>query len=201
MYFDNFDLVGKTLFQAGLNSSHSGNISVIDRKQNTVYIKRSGAMLHSLKMNDIVAVDINTLENSEYASSELPAHIALYKNTKANAIVHCHPPIAIGLSMARTECKIAPAFGPYGGARKFINIPLEDVESKFHLKYVPITKEISYGNDLAQVIHNYFKEGINTVIARGHGSFSIGETLEECLHYATTLEQACKIFVTVKSLS
>lgn len=200
MYFDNFDLVGKTLFQAGLNSSHSGNISVFDRKQNTIYIKRSGAMLHSLKINDIVAVDINTLENSEYASSEAPAHISLYKNTKANAIVHCHPPTAIGISQAKSKFKISE-FGPSAGGIMYNSIPLYDVESLYHLKYVPITAESSYGKDLANVLPQYFVAAANTVVVRGHGSFSIGESLEECLHYSTILEQACKIFIISKQLT
>src|SRR4030067_2947613 len=139
MYFENFDLIGKTLFQAGLNSSHSGNISIFDRGQNTVYIKRSGAMLHALKMTDIVAVDINTLENAEFASSELPAHIAIYENTDATAIVHCHPPTAVGVSLAENKTSITE-FGPVvGWGFSYNKIPLADVEAKYHLKTVPIT--------------------------------------------------------------
>lgn len=190
MYFDNFDLVGKTLFQAGLNSSHSGNISIFDRKQNIVYIKRSGAMLHALKENDIVKVYLDTMKNSELASSELPAHIAIYENTNASAVVHCHPISAVALSLLNM----------------YTFMPLKDVESIHHLKKVPITTEMSHGENLAENIFAYFdnriyKTNINTVVVRGHGSFSIGETLEECLHYVTTLEQACKIFITMKSLS
>lgn len=199
MYFDNFDLIGKTLFQAGLNSSRSGNISIFDRKTNTIYIKRSGAMLHALKITDIVAVDITTLENSEWASSELPAHIALYKNTDASAIVHCHPPTAVGISLAEGKVMFTE-FGPAGGRQNYNNIPLIDVESKYHLKTVPITPVSAYGKGLATALPPYFNNDSNTVVVRGHGSFSIGETLEECLHYATTLEQACKIFVTMNNL-
>lgn len=192
MYFDNFDLVGKTLFQAGLNSSHSGNISIFDRKQNTVHIKRSGAMLHALKTSDIVAVDIDTLENSDLASSELPTHITIYKNTDANAIVHCHPPTAIGISIIKLNTDEAPYLVKI--------IPLRDVEAIYHLKKVPITKELAYGKELADTLPAYFTKDVNTAVVRGHGSFSIGDTLEECLHYATTLEQACKIFVTMSNL-
>lgn len=189
MYFENFDLVGKTLFQAGLNSSHSGNISIFDRKQNIVYIKRSGAMLHALKENDIIKVYLDSMLNYELASSELPAHIAIYKNTNANAIVHCHPINAVALSLMNA----------------YTFIPLKDVESIYHLKKVPITVEAWYGESLAKNIFAYFNNAlyntsINTVVVRGHGSFSIGETLEECLHYATTLEQACKIFVAMNNL-
>lgn len=194
MYFENFDLVGKTLFQAGLNSSHSGNISVFDRSTNIVYIKRTGTMLHALKISDIVTVDIDTLENAEHASSELPAHIALYKNTKANAIVHCHPPTAIGLSLQRKFID-----NDYSTDYRYSEIPMEDIESNYHLKNsVFITKEVAYGKPLSIILPKYFNQN-NTIIARGHGSFSIGKTLEECLHYATTLEQACKIFVTMKN--
>ena len=166
-----FRNIGHHLLLMGMNSSHSGNISVCDGE--TVYIKRTGAMLGMLSEEDIVEVPIGEAQSSD-ASLEYPLHREIYLQTKRRAVIHCHPPHAISLSLSCDE--IVPV----------------DLEGRHHLKSVPVVLQ---GDDTVKNVAACLKEGSMVAAVRGHGIFSVGDTLEEALHYASTLEMSSKIIV------
>ena len=96
--------------------------------------------------------------------------------TPALAIVHCHPRAAIAFSLSREE--IVPV----------------DNEASYLLKKVPVIwEEFASGspemaNKLAAALQQY-----KIVLLRGHGSFAIGQTLDEAFHWSSTLEESCQI--------
>jgi L-fuculose-phosphate aldolase len=178
--YQQFQEVGRDLFEAGMVSTHGGNISL--RLGDRVIIKRRGAQLGRLKPHDLIETGLEKNDSGVVlASTELLAHRAVYLKTPALAIVHCHPRTAIAFSLSRDE---------------FVPI---DNEASYLLKKVPvISEEFASGtpemaNSLAEALQSY-----KIVLLRGHGSFAIGQTLDEALHWSSTLEEACQIALYAK---
>ena len=103
--YEQFRDIGRDLFVADMISSHGGNMSV--RYGDRLIIKRRGAMLGRLQPHDLVETRLDKNDSGvALASSELIVHRAIYQQTPALAIVHCHPRTAIAVSvrMPRRIC-------------------------------------------------------------------------------------------------
>ncbi len=181
--YETFRDIGRDLYVAQLISSHGGNLSM--RLGDRVVIKRRGAMLGNLKPHDLVETRLDKNDSGvALASTELLAHRTIYKMTPALAIVHCHPRLAVAFSLSRDE---------------FVPI---DNEASYLLKKVPVvTEEFPSGtpemaNKVASVLQNY-----KIILLRGHGSFAIGQTLDEAFFWTTTLEEACQIALYTKLIN
>ena len=182
MFFNAFRQVGKDLFFAGLNNSHSGNLSVrLNDKQ--MIITRTGCMLHHISQPDLITTairheDYQTLK----ASRELPVHRSIYLHTKAKAIVHAHSPYVVAESLS-------------GNHIEDNRLMLKDAEGLYYFPkgiFVIEAKNAIASNEVAELVIPAFKES-PIVIVKGHGVFSIGETLEEAYHWVTGLEHSTKI--------
>ena len=153
-----FQKVGWAAYVAGLENSHSGNMSI--RVGNRVLITRRGSMLGFLKGEDIV--DIGLYEDDSgisLASSESGVHRAIYRETDTLAILHAHTVSAAILSLVYDEI-----------------IPI-DVEGSYITKRVPVL-EFEFGSgskEMEEVLPRYLKD-YNIVMVKGHGAFAIGET-------------------------
>lgn len=174
-----FQRVGRELGRLGLISSHSGNLSV--RFGEGILITRRGAMLAALQEEDLVEAPLEG--EVPAASRELPVHQAIYRETGARAILHCHPPCAIALSLKATEI-----------------VPL-DAEGRYILGRVPVVSvQQSIGSqEVAEALPIYLKAN-RIAMVRGHGSFAIGETLEESLMRSSALEASARILILAKVL-
>jgi len=51
-------------------------------------------------------------------------------------------------------------------------------------------------NKLANALQNY-----KIVMLRGHGSFAIGQTLDEAFFWSSTLEEGCQIILAAKAIN
>ena len=83
-----------------------GNISVLNSKFERVYIKRSGADLNRLKLEDILTLDLdgNVLGGEGKPSIETSFHLGIYDvRTDARAIFHVHPPFATAYAVIRKK--------------------------------------------------------------------------------------------------
>lgn len=178
-----FQIVGQALFSQGLISYRSGNLSI--RQGDHLLITRRGSALGNIGEADLVGT--GTVCNSRatpLASSELPVHRSIYKSTPALAVVHAHPSYAVALSL--TEHEITPC----------------DMEGRCLLTKVPILGQgmIVKAGDLGEEIAKALKRH-KVVLVRGHGSFAIGQLLEEAFHYTNVLEQSCRIICLLKGLA
>jgi L-fuculose-phosphate aldolase len=178
--YQQFREIGEDMYAAGLISSHGGNISL--RLGDRVVIKRRGAQLGRLKPHDLVETYIEKNDSGvALASTELLAHRMIYQMTPALAIVHCHPRLAIAYSLSRDEI-----------------VPIDN-EASYLLKKVPVIwEEFASGtpemaNKLARALQSY-----KIVMLRGHGSFAIGQTLDEAFHWSSILEESCQIALYAK---
>ena len=182
MWISQFQTVGCDLCARGLVSSHSGNLSI--KMGERLFITHRGSMLGCLKEHDLVETGVNKNDRSTpLASTELAVHRSIYKQTPASAIVHAHPAYAVALSFSEQE--IIPC----------------DVEGHLLLSKVPvlgwgmIVKPGELAEEIAQALKEY-----KVILVRGHGSFAVGQLLEEAYQYTTTLEESCHLLYLLKTL-
>jgi len=181
--YEQFKEIGRDLYEAGMISSHGGNISM--RLGDRVVIKRRGAQLGRLKPHDLIETGLEKNDSGvTLASTELLAHRTIYMQTPALAIVHCHPRTAVAFSLSRDEL-----------------VPIDN-EASYLLKKVPVVaEEFASGTPematkLAAALQSY-----KIVMLRGHGSFAIGQTLDEAFHWSSTLEESCQIMLMAKLIN
>jgi len=182
MLISQFQAVGRDLCGRGLVSSHSGNLSI--KLGERLFITHRSSMLGCLEEHDFVETGINKNDRSTpLASTELRVHRLIYQRTSASAVVHAHPAYAVALSFSERE--IVPC----------------DVEGNLLLSKVPVLGGGTTANTgaLDQEIAEALKES-KIVLVRGHGSFAIGQLLEEALHYTTALEESCRLLYLLKTL-
>jgi len=182
MILSQFQTVGHDLFTKGLVSSHSGNLSI--RLGEHLIITRRASRLGCLEEHDLIETGINKNDrNTPLASTELAVHRAIYRETPALAVVHAHPPHAVALSLTETEI-----------------VPI-DTEGLSTLGRVPVLgwhMDIKPGG-LADIIAQALKQH-QIIMVHGHGSFAIGQLLEEAHNYTTALEESCQVICLLKSL-
>jgi len=182
MILAQFQTVGHDLFTKGLVSSHSGNLSI--RLGERIIITRRNSRLGCLQEHDLIETGLNKNDrNTPLASIELAVHRAIYRETTALAVVHAHPPHAVALSLTETE--IVPS----------------DTEGLSIVGRVPVLgwqMKVKPGG-LADIIARALKEH-RTVMVHGHGSFAIGQLLEEAHNCTTVLEESCQVICLLKSL-
>jgi len=176
-----FQRIGKYLFQEGLIGSHGGNMSV--REGDKIFITRRDVMLSEIKEGDIIEVGMSPDERDALASRELPTHRAVYRETRAAAIVHAHPPNAIAISI--TDNKIIP----------------QDAEGLYLFKSAAIVRvRQAIGSDeAARLLPSFLQGGSVVAVVKGHGSFALGKNLEEAYKYTSSLENSCRILVAIRA--
>lgn len=170
--FNTFINTGRDIFLRGLISSHAGNMSV--RIGNRIHITKRGSMLGRLKPPDIIELELDKDDlNLSQASSETVVHKAIYNKTSALGIVHAHPPYATLLSMMEDEL-----------------IPV-DSEGSFLFNKVPVLnpEQTIASEEAADIVSEGLKD-YKIVLVRGHGSFAIGNTLEEAHMFTSSLESS-----------
>ena len=182
MILTDFQTVGHDLFTRGLGSSNSGNLSI--RLGERLIITRRGSRLGCLQENDLIETGISKNDRATpLASEELNVHRAIYQQTPASAIVHTHPPHAVALSLTETE--IVPSDAE--GLSILGRVPVLG----WHIKVRP--------GGLADIIAEALKQ-YRIVMVHGHGSFAIGQLLEEAHNYTTMLEESCRVICLLRSL-
>ena len=182
MILSQFQTVGCDLSARGLVSSHSGNLSI--RLGERMIITRRSSRLGCLEEHDLIDTGITKNDRSTpLASTELAVHRAIYQETPALAIVHAHPPHAVALSLTETE--IVP----------------NDAEGLSIVGRIPVLgwhMDVKLGG-LADIIVQSLKQH-RIVMIHSHGSFAIGQLLDEAHNYTTTLEESCRVICLLRSL-
>jgi L-fuculose-phosphate aldolase len=167
-------LFGKKMVELSLVSAHAGNIS--QRIGNSMLISRRGSMLDQLE-TQIVQVPLDPPGPFDHlASSELPMHRAIYRNTEAGVVFHGHGRFSIVESLRTQADFIAP----------------EDSESAYYLPAIPIVEGPSGTEELARVASLALKEHRGALI-RGHGVVTKGHSVEDAYAMLAIIEQACHI--------
>lgn len=185
VYQANLDLV-----RHGLVILTWGNVSAIDRETNLVVIKPSGVSYESMKVEDMVVVDLdgNVVDGTLRPSSDTPTHLAIYKAfAEVGAVVHTHSTYATAWAQA---CLPIPNLGTTHS-------------DTFH-HAVPCTAEMSteqisraYEAETGTVIAEAF-EGMNpmhtpAVLVAHHGPFTWGKSAKDAVQNAVILEEVARM--------
>ena len=171
MYSGEFERIGKRLFAEHLVGGNFGNLSVRDEAADGFYIKRTGAYLDTAHEPVFVPI-IGSV--SQHASSEYRVHREVYRKTGHHAIVHAHPPAAVAASLI--VGKVVP----------------EDSEGLLLCPVIPVVSGVPGSQEVAQNVAKALGVS-NLVIARGHGTFAAGKTLDEAYVYTSAAEHSCRV--------
>jgi L-fuculose-phosphate aldolase len=161
--------IGRRLFAESLVSGNFGNISV--RADGGFLVTRTGDYLD--EPGPLVFVPEGGPAPGD-ASREHPVHRAVYAHTGAQAIVHAHPPHAIALSFACEE------------------VHPRDTEGQLLCPRIPVVSGACGSEALGHAVSGAL--GTTPIaIARGHGTFARGRTLEEAYLVTSAAEHSCRI--------
>lgn len=174
MYAAEFERIGKRLFAEHLVGGNFGNMSV--RHGEGFFIKKTGTYLDVA--TEPVYVPLAGTVPPE-ASSEYRVHREVYNKTLHTAIVHAHPPAAIAASLVRDAI-----------------IP-EDSEGLMFCPRIPVVGGAPGSDEVARTVSEALVQG-KLVIARGHGTFAAGKTLDEAYLFTSLAEHSCRVLALKK---
>jgi L-fuculose-phosphate aldolase len=167
-----FREVGRQMFADGLISSFDGNMSI--RRGERIVITRRSAMLNGLEETDLIEMPMDAPAHPP-GWNEFIVHNAIYRTTTALAIIYAHPPTALALCLS-------PGSWEPESALLARNVPVLDVEKVLGPK--------EFANVICRAL-----SGHSIAVAREHGSFAIGETLEEAYERTASLEHTSRIIM------
>ncbi|MEM1586085.1 MAG: class II aldolase/adducin family protein [Candidatus Bathyarchaeia archaeon] len=170
--------VMRRLFNRGLISAISGNVSARLPDAGEFWITPSGVFKGDLKPNDLVKLDLdgNVIEGSLKPSIETPFHAAIYRRRNdVNAVVHSHNPITSGLTLV--GIKIKPA-------------TIETATMLGEVKVVPWA--LPGTKRLANLVSEYI-EGAKALVLMNHGVIGVGRSLLEAEAIVEALEEAATV--------
>jgi L-fuculose-phosphate aldolase len=166
-----FARIGRRLFTEGLVRANFGNMSV--RTGGGFAITRTGACLDT--PGNPVLVPLEGAAPPE-ASNEYQVHCEVYHKTSYRALVHAHPPHAVALSLLLDS--ITPL----------------DCEGIMFCPVIPVCGGEPGSRDLARNVAERLI-GSRVTIARGHGTFARGNTLDEAYMLTSLAEHSCRVLI------
>lgn len=169
---------GKLLFERRLISGWGGNLSCRVGKKEFLITGRH-APLGFLTPDDLVRIDNEgkPIREKQQASSETPMHVAVYKGTDAQAIVHVHPPMVLAFSLTHES---------------FVPLSFEEKYTIGEVAIIPQdTPTVTKPEPLVEALKYH-----PVVIIKGHGTVAIGKSFQEAFLLTDLLEEAvhCQFF-------
>ncbi|WP_328893218.1 class II aldolase/adducin family protein [Streptomyces sp. NBC_00236] len=166
----------------GLVVGTSGNVSA--RVGETVLVTPSGVPYDRLRPEDLTGVDPegNQVLGTMAPTSELPLHLAVYRNTDAAAVVHTHAVHATAVSTLVAEVpSVHYAAAMLGGP-------------------VRVAAYARYGTDeLAENMLTALRDRTGCLLGN-HGTVTYGASLDEAYDRTAQLEWLCRLWLTASSV-
>ncbi|MFK0098200.1 class II aldolase/adducin family protein [Streptomyces sp. NPDC091040] len=166
----------------GLVVGTSGNVSL--RVGDTVLVTPSGVPYDRLRPEDLTGVDPegNQTFGKLTPTSELPLHLAVYRNTEAKAVVHTHAVHATAVSTLVTDVpSVHYAAAMLGGT-------------------VRVAPYARYGTpELAANMLTALRDRTGCLLAN-HGTVTYGATLDQAYDRTAQLEWLCRVWLTASAV-
>lgn len=165
-----------------------GNVSAIDRSIGQVIIKPSGVPYETMKVEDLVVVDLdgNPIEGRYKPSSDLATHLAIYKKfTECSSVVHTHSRMATAWAQSGLDL---PAYGTTHADYFYGDVPCTRALTSKEIKG-------AYEYETGKVIAETFAErniqpmDMPGVLVCSHGPFTWGATPTDAVHNTKVLEE------------
>lgn len=174
--------LGRRMIADQLVVGTSGNISI--RRDELVAVTPSGVEYSALVPESICVLDLTgrRLVGELPPTSEVPLHLALYRETGTGAVVHTHAPHATAVSTLVTEVPaIHYAVAMLGGT-------------------VRVAEYATFGTpELARNVLTALGTGTGCLLAN-HGAVTVGGTAAAAYDRALQLEWLCQVWLTAKSV-
>lgn len=164
-----------------------GNISVIDRKTNLVYLTPSAMNYYDCTVDDVVVCDLegNVVDGKRKPTIEKMLHINVYRNRpEVNAVVHTHPVYSTAFSSMGESIPLM-----LDEAAQTLGAPVQT--TKYAL---PGTMELA-----EECVKALGKEA-NACLLQSHGAVCVGESIEAAFKVAKVLEVTARIYYLVRSM-
>lgn len=173
------------LYDRGMMTGVGGNISVRLPGAEEVWITPSGLYKPSLRVDDLLKIDLDgrLIEGIFKPSMEWPFHVAIYRRrTDVNCVLHCHPPVATGLTLAGVRIK-----------------PIT-LEAALMIARAPVVPFIYPGTrELGEAVAEAAL-GSRVVLLQNHGAVTVGYDLHEALTAMEILEEAATMTLVARSV-
>lgn len=169
-----------------------GNVSVIDRNQGVFAIKPSGVPYDTLKVEDIVIVDLELkqVEGLMRPSSDTKTHAFLYQSwEKVGAICHTHSTYAVAWAQALLDI---PIFGTTHADHLTCDIPCSKPMKDELIKG---DYELMTGHQIVDHFkeHRLSYEEVEMVLIGSHGPFTWGKDAVKAVYNSKVLEELAKM--------
>ena len=178
--------IGRRVYNKGFAAANDGNIS-IRVGDNEVLCSPTMICKGVMKPEDICAVDLdgNQIAGTRKRTSEVLLHLTIMKHRPdVKAVVHCHPPHATAFAVA---------------GEPIPQCVLPEVE--VFMGEVPIAPyETPGGQDFADTVIPFVKNGTNTIILKNHGTVTFGKSLEDAYWKTEILDAYCRILMLARQL-
>src|SRR6202790_3657136 len=174
------------LVRPGLVLYTFGNASGISRADGLVVIKPSGVPYESMKLEDLVVVDLDgkTVEGNLRPSSDLPTHLILYESFPTiGGVAHTHSRSATSWAQAQREI---PCFGTTHADYFYGPVPVTKplTSSQIRADY-----EANTGHAIVRRFTKLDPLHMPAVLVAGHAPFCWGTTPTEAAHIAVIVEE------------
>jgi len=177
--------VGRKLWERQYVDGNGGNISV---RLGERYLLCTPTMMSKRDMQpaDICLSDLdgNILAGDRHRTSELLLHIEIYKNnSRARAVVHCHPPHATAFAMTGT-------------------VPPNGLVSEYETSIGPAALapyETPGTQAFAETVRPFVQDH-NTILLSNHGIVCWADTVTHAEWFVETFENYCKTYLIAQQI-
>ena len=167
----------RELAQSGLVVGSAGNVSA--RSGDLVLVTPTGARLATLTKAELAVVDLGgaLVDGPLLPTSELPLHLAVYRNFDAGAVVHTHPPMATAVACVADELPC-------------IHYTLQSLGGS-----VRVAPYATFGTaELAATVVAALQSR-SAALMGGHGAVTYGADVTAAMAATQLLEWACGVYV------
>jgi ribulose-5-phosphate 4-epimerase/fuculose-1-phosphate aldolase len=195
--FENFRRIGDAIRRVNGNNTHSGNLSMTDPEDpRRFYTTASGSQIGALIPRDIVPIRFKEVSWGDgRASTESNIHRKVLSLPGANACIHCHHILSTIMSFDNRDCELFLKYlgdDPQGN-QEFVFQPV-DIHGA---SLIGAVKTGAYKQPVGSVemedrIPKYLVESPLTIV-KGHGPFTRGASLEECLRHLSVFESSATL--------
>lgn len=195
--YEDFCRAGDALMRVNGNNTHSGNLSVRDPNDpDRFFITASGSQVGALVKRDIVPLSFTDVRWGDgRASTESNIHRKILSLPGVNACMHCHHIFSTLITFDSRERQIFLRYLSTDdkGREEFLFQPV-DINGVSILNSVKVgTYKQPVGSvEMEERIPKYL-EALPLTLVRGHGAFTRGISLEECLQNVSVLETSATL--------
>lgn len=185
----------------GLVTYTWGNVSGIDREKELFVIKPSGVPYETMKITDMVVVDLNgnVVEGEYKPSVDMPTHLALYRAwDNIGGIVHTHSPWATAWAQAERSI---PAYGTTHADYFYGDIPCCRLMTEEEIGGEPGHYEAEQGRVIVETFAGRDPMEVPGCVCAHHGPFSWGKDAAGAVYNAVVLEEVAKMAVRTEMIN